>query len=165
MLYNLNLIAKWFEDTGILSASSIDKQFIKFVEELGETGQELLKNDIDKEALGKEIGDMLVVLTGMAKLTNMPLQHLDGPGLNYQSKLESFANLTVITGTLAEAISKGNDTDFCLIDLGFAIDGLCKVMELDKNECANRAYKKIAKRTGKMVSGVFIKSEDLKETK
>ena len=38
---------------------------------------------------------------------------------------------------------------------------LCKQLGLDVVECLGRAYKKIAKRSGKTINGTFIKEEDL----
>lgn len=39
---------------------------------------------------------------------------------------------------------------------------LCKQLDIDPLICLEKAYKKIAKRTGKTINGQFIKSEDLK---
>ena len=165
MLYNLNLIAKWFEETGILAASTPSKQFIKLPEELGEIGEEISTGFYDKEALAKEIGDYIVVLTGVCLLTGCPLSIIEMNGCKFKSVDGAFICLTVKTGLLAAAIAKDKTAMDALMDCGWAIDGLCKTLDIDKNECARLAYKKIEKRTGKMVNGVFIKTDDLKETK
>lgn len=39
---------------------------------------------------------------------------------------------------------------------------LCKQLDIDPLICLEKAYKKIAQRTGKTINGQFIKSEDLK---
>ena len=160
MQYNLELIAQWFKDTGIIEHSSIDKQFIKFVEEIGEVSEELTSSIIDKESLGGEIGDLIVVLTGMAMLEGLDLKHLDITGFG-KCKFDALARLNKSTGDLAGAIAKGGDKNFILIDLAACIDGLCLALSIDKNECAHRAYKKISKRKGKMINGVFVKESDL----
>lgn len=38
---------------------------------------------------------------------------------------------------------------------------LCEQLGIDPIECLGRAYKKIAKRSGKTINGTFIKEEDL----
>lgn len=38
---------------------------------------------------------------------------------------------------------------------------LCKQIDIDPIICLEKAYKKIAKRTGKTINGTFVKSEDL----
>lgn len=39
---------------------------------------------------------------------------------------------------------------------------LCEQLHLDPVECLDMAYKKISKRKGKTIDGVFVKEEDLK---
>lgn len=39
---------------------------------------------------------------------------------------------------------------------------LCKQLDIDPLVCLEKAYKKIAKRTGKTINGQFVKAEDLK---
>lgn len=161
MIYNLNLIKQWFIDTGIIEATTIEKQFIKFVEEDGEVAEELTQKVIDKKALGGEIGDKIVVLTGMAMIEGLDVKYLDIEGYG-DSPLETFVRMSVVNGKLAEAIAKGKDKEFILVDLAACIDGLCKAAGIDKNECARLAYQKISKRKGKVKNGIFIKKEDLK---
>lgn len=160
MIYNLNLIAQWFKDTGIIEASTIEKQFIKLTEEDGEVAEELIKPVIDKVALGSEIGDKIVVLTGMALFEGLDIKYLDITGYG-KCPFEAFMRMAVVNGELAEAIAKGKDRSFILIDLAACIDGLCKAVGLDKNECARLAYQKISKRSGQMVNGIYIKEGDL----
>lgn len=38
---------------------------------------------------------------------------------------------------------------------------LCKQIEVDPIDCLDKAYKKISKRKGKTIDGVFVKAEDL----
>ena len=64
MTYNLNLIAQWFLDTGIIQASTIDKQFIKFVEEDGEVAEELIKPIIDKFSEVNQIYPRVMIKIG-----------------------------------------------------------------------------------------------------
>lgn len=38
---------------------------------------------------------------------------------------------------------------------------LCKQLEIDPVDCLDKAYKKISKRNGRTINGVFVKEEDL----
>lgn len=161
MIYNLNLFAQWFRDTGIIEASTIEKQFIKLTEELGEIAEEIQLEFYDKEALAKEIGDYIVVMTGICLLSNVSLAHLDINGRSHKDKLDCFTSLVIRNGLLAEAIAKNKDIGLVIVEIGMMIDSLCKTVGIDKNECARLAYQKISKRTGKIIDGIFVKEGDL----
>lgn len=64
-------VIKWAMERGFLHSSNIDKQFIKLVEEVGETGKAINNNDKDEIIDG--IGDCLVVLTNLANMIDMDL--------------------------------------------------------------------------------------------
>ena len=68
-LENLNifdLIRQWAEDKGIYKSGDARTQYVKLIEEAGELAQAILKND-EPEVIDA-IGDMVVVLTNLAKL-------------------------------------------------------------------------------------------------
>ena len=68
-LENLNifdLIRQWAEDKGIYKSGDARTQYVKLMEEAGELAQAILKND-EHEVIDA-IGDMVVVLTNLAKL-------------------------------------------------------------------------------------------------
>ena len=68
-LENLNifdLIRQWAEDKGIYKSGDAKTQYVKLMEEAGELAQAILKND-EPEVIDA-IGDMVVVLTNLAKL-------------------------------------------------------------------------------------------------
>lgn len=46
-------------------------------------------------------------------------------------------------------------------DIIVALIILCKQIDIDPIICLEKAYKKIAKRSGKTINGTFVKSEDL----
>ena len=91
-------IRDWAGERGLYTKGDKKTQFCKLMEEAGELGRAVLKND--QEEFVDAIGDMVVVLTNMA--------HLGGTTIE---------------------------------------------------ECIDEAYKVIAKRTGKMVNGTFVKDE------
>lgn len=61
-----DLIREWAADKGIYESGDSKTQYIKLMEEAGELGEALLKND-ETEVIDA-IGDMVVVLTNLAKL-------------------------------------------------------------------------------------------------
>ena len=68
-LENLNifdLIRQWAEDKGIYKSGDAKTQYVKLMEEAGELAQAILKND--EPEVVDAIGDMVVVLTNLAKL-------------------------------------------------------------------------------------------------
>ena len=98
-----DLIRAWATDKGIYKSGDARTQYVKLMEEAGELAQAILKND-EPEVIDA-IGDMVVVLTNLAKL-------------------------------------RGHNIE----------------------DCITSAYNVIKSRTGKMVDGTFVKSENLKET-
>ena len=98
-----DLIRDWATDKGIYKSGDARTQYVKLMEEAGELAQAILKND-EPEVIDA-IGDMVVVLTNLAKL-------------------------------------RGHNIE----------------------DCITSAYDVIKSRTGKMVDGTFVKSENLKET-
>jgi len=98
-----DLIRDWATEKGIYKSGDAKTQYVKLMEEAGELAQAILKND-EPEVIDA-IGDMVVVLTNLAKL-------------------------------------RGHNIE----------------------DCITSAYSVIKSRTGKMVDGTFVKSENLKET-
>ena len=92
-------IRSWATDKGIYDKGDARTQYLKLMEESGELAEALLKND--KAEIQDAIGDMIVVLTSIAKFEDMFIE-----------------------------------------------------------DCINSAYDVIAKRTGKMVNGTFVKDAD-----
>jgi NTP pyrophosphatase (non-canonical NTP hydrolase) len=93
------LIREWAKEKGIYDSGSSGVQYLKLIEEAGELAEALLKKN--KAEIKDAIGDMVVVLTSIAKFEDMLIE-----------------------------------------------------------DCINSAYNVIAKRTGKMVNGTFVKDAD-----
>jgi NTP pyrophosphatase (non-canonical NTP hydrolase) len=66
------LIRSWASDKGIYKSGDSKTQYIKLMEEAGELAQALLKND-ENEVIDA-IGDMVVVLTNLAKLRGYDIE-------------------------------------------------------------------------------------------
>lgn len=67
------LIRNWAKERGIYDKGDSKTQYVKLMEEAGELAQALLKND--KVEIQDAIGDMVVVLTNLAKLEGMKIEH------------------------------------------------------------------------------------------
>jgi NTP pyrophosphatase (non-canonical NTP hydrolase) len=66
------LIREWGKEKGILEKSDIKTQYVKLQEESGELARSIIKNN--DEEFKDSIGDMVVVLTLLAKLNNMNIE-------------------------------------------------------------------------------------------
>ena len=93
-------IREWADERGLYDKGDPKTQYIKLMEETGEIGRALLKEDTNEIVDG--IGDAVVVLTNLAELIGVPIE-----------------------------------------------------------ECIQSAYDVIAKRTGKMINGTFVKDQPM----
>ena len=67
-----DLIRDWAKEKGIYDKGDSKTQYVKLMEEAGELAKALLKND--KPEIVDAIGDMVVVLTNLAKLENLLIE-------------------------------------------------------------------------------------------
>ena len=66
------MIREWAEERGIYESGDAKTQYVKLMEEAGEVGRAILKNDTPEIVDG--IGDMVVVLTNLAEMTGNPIE-------------------------------------------------------------------------------------------
>ena len=67
-----DLIREWAEERGIYESGDSKTQYVKLMEEAGEVGRAILKDD-DAE-IKDGIGDMVVVLTNLAELNGLTIE-------------------------------------------------------------------------------------------
>ena len=67
-----DLIREWAEDKGIYDKGDQKTQYVKLMEEAGEVGRAILKEDLPEVKDG--IGDMVVVLTNLAELSGLTIE-------------------------------------------------------------------------------------------
>lgn len=67
-----DLIREWANERGLYDKGDPKTQYVKLMEEAGEVGRAILKNDTPEIIDG--IGDMVVVLTNLAELTGTPIE-------------------------------------------------------------------------------------------
>ncbi|MDB2651724.1 MazG-like family protein [bacterium] len=65
-------IRDWADERGLYDKGDAKTQYIKLMEETGEIGRAILKNDTDEIIDG--IGDAVVVLTNLAELVGVPIE-------------------------------------------------------------------------------------------
>ena len=67
-----DMIREWAEERGIYESGDPKTQYVKLMEEAGEVGRAILKNNDDDIMDG--IGDMVVVLTNLAELCGTTIE-------------------------------------------------------------------------------------------
>ena len=67
-----DLIREWADERGLYEKGDAKTQYIKLMEEAGEVGRAILKQDEAEVIDG--IGDMVVVLTNLAELIGTPIE-------------------------------------------------------------------------------------------
>jgi NTP pyrophosphatase (non-canonical NTP hydrolase) len=72
VVFYFEKIRKWAEERGIYAKGDPKTQYIKLMEEAGEVGRAILKQD--KPEIKDGIGDMVVVLTNLAELCDMTIE-------------------------------------------------------------------------------------------
>ena len=93
------LIRDWAENRGLYSKGDAKTQYIKLQEEAGELAQAILKDD--QPEIIDAIGDMVVVLTNLAHLRNVSIEHCIESAYNVINKRKgSMVNGTFVKETL-----------------------------------------------------------------
>ena len=69
---HFDLIRDWADERGLYEHGDPKTQYLKLMEEAGEVGRALLNNDVPEIIDG--IGDMVVVLTNLAELIEVPIE-------------------------------------------------------------------------------------------
>ena len=72
VVFYFDMIREWAEERGIYEHGDPKTQYIKLMEEAGEVGRAILKEDLPEIKDG--IGDMVVVLTNLAELCGLTIE-------------------------------------------------------------------------------------------
>ena len=84
VVFYFDKIRDWAEDKGIYESGDPKTQYIKLMEEAGEVGRAILKQDLPEIKDG--IGDMVVVLTNLAELCDLSIEECVESAYNVISK-------------------------------------------------------------------------------
>ena len=94
--FNFNKIREWAANKGIYSQGDSKTQYIKLMEEAGELAQAILKED--EPEIIDAIGDMVVVLTNLAKMRGHNIEDCISSAYNVISKRSG----KIINGTFVK---------------------------------------------------------------
>ena len=99
VINQFQLIREWAENRGLYSKGDAKTQYIKLQEEAGELAQAILKDD--QPDVIDAIGDMVVVLTNLAHLRGVSIEHCIESAYNVINKRKgSMVNGTFVKETL-----------------------------------------------------------------
>jgi len=99
IIEQFQLIREWAENRGLYSKGDAKTQYIKLQEEAGELAQAILKDD--QPEVIDAIGDMVVVLTNLAHLRGVSIEHCIESAYNVINKRKgSMVNGTFVKETL-----------------------------------------------------------------
>lgn len=166
-------VQEWSKNKGLDKADSRG-QMLKVTEESSEMGQAkalLLSPSKDIRNKGLEmymdaVGDTYVTLIILAQQQGIEFLDLWEHADAFYSHDENdiLVALGVISGHLAK--NKSNSVEgirFAIFKMILSLKHLATKEGLESSECLEMAYNVIAKRKGKMIDGVFVKEEDLKD--
>jgi len=98
-LNRFDLIRTWADERGLYDKGDTKTQYLKLMEEAGELGRAILKND--QPEVIDAIGDMVVVLTNLSELAGYKIEHCIDQAYNVISKRTGkMVNGTFVKDTL-----------------------------------------------------------------
>lgn len=155
-------VLNWADDKGLLKEENALYQLAKFSEEFGEWHEA-----VNKEEKIDAAGDGDVVITILEAQLGLNPHELVAAALQFYDlfkPLSKDAQMSIALGRLAMGILKKNREAqvFGAAGVRVALSGFRASIGLTEQECLEYAWNEIKDRTGKMVGGSFVKSEDLK---
>ncbi len=158
----INKVEQWAEDRNFFcpkNGATLNAQFKKLVEEVGELSGNLARGKYIKD----DIGDCLVVCIIMAKMLDNPIINDDIEIHRDFSANNNYLELLIDVGDLAfhikneiECVAIENVENIC-----FLLNRIAIKNNLTIEECLQVAYNDIKDRKGKFINHVFVKESDL----
>lgn len=139
-------VINWADEKGILAKSTPEKQFLKFMSELGEFCDELAKENYD--AAKMELGDVIVTIILYFELSGNKFR-IDSLATGSTGRTGRINRIICDLPTEAYQLSFNYLSD--------SLMSLTKAIDSTPEECLQLAFDKISKRQGSMVNGVFVK--------
>lgn len=146
MRWTIKTIEKWGEVKGLINSELTPKQYLKFLEEVGETAKALLKGDTPEIIDG--FGDIAVTIIILNAQFGQTLLKEIPDEINYKPGEFTWDDL------------------FAAVRLEFVdpyalniLRGICGDFGYELEPCVQEAWKVIENRTGKMVNGIFVKDK------
>ena len=142
-------VVQWAREKGLLTdvtPERIEKQSLKVLEEIGETAGAYLKGN--REELIDGIGDIAVTLVILGAMKEHTI------GESWYKQEDQMLLLSVSECLLFYC----QEDDNKWLNIGYNhLEMFAKSQGLQLHDCLQSAYDVIARRTGKMVNGTFIK--------
>lgn len=131
-------VIEWGHARGIFEHSTVTKQYLKSLSELGEVCDALAKDDIEHAKM--EIGDFIVALILLGEMR----------GERFKVQEETYGGKTheLITIICSDIVGSS-----------WWLARLCFELGTTQGECLQMAYDKISKRKTTIVNGVAVKEE------
>lgn len=159
-------VEQWSTDRGIYAHSSALAQALKAVSEVGELADATIKSD--RDALKDAIGDVMVCLVNVAKMTGCDIglveESLNWPLTDDDIQTSAaFAAAYVADVGFAVAVGReGGRVADIILDSAYWLNAIAVKNDLTLIECCESAWLEIKDRVGKMVAGgAFIKEGDV----
>lgn len=154
----INQIERWAEDRDLITGSTPENQKLKLLEEVGELSEGINRKNI--ELIKDGIGDCFIVCVVLAKQSGQSLSSLS---FNKEMFNGFKFNTYYLSEGLADVIALNTaPTKRRFLRLIGVLNALCVYYRLTLEECVQYAYNQIKDRKGKMIDGVFVKEEDLR---
>lgn len=137
-----NLIINWTNERELIKKENAEKQYLKFLEEVGETAKAILKDDSAGVIDG--FGDIAVTMIIL--------------GEQIANSQELSDNNNFLTGITLYDVVKRVGPDFVNPSAMNFLNDACFFYGLDLVQCLESAWEEIKDRKGKTINGTFIKN-------
>lgn len=155
----------WFYKRGLDKADP-SKQLLKLIEEQGELAAGIARND--RDMIIDAIGDMQVVLIGYMVQTNLDIREVfygiykDNYSTSFSHELPNLFKISKCIYDLTKHTGELSQRNTIHALLTYLLD-IAVNHGTHAEDCLKAAYEEIKDRKGKVVNGVFVKDEDLKD--
>lgn len=149
-------VIKWANDKNLLKEENAPKQYLKIIEEIGETCGAILKGNVEGQKDG--IGDTIVTLIIYSEQIKL-MYNTESftPKKHSEIKQEPSKYILYILKEL-----HFNATDIMMYNIFSGVGLLCESLGFTPQECLQAAWDEIKDRTGQTINGTFIKYDQKK---
>lgn len=161
-------VIEWAEARNLIEGSTVEKQFLKLMEESGEIARAVAKQNMSlfKDSIGDCAVVAIIMMRQLGSETNVfdLLYFLPFDKTKGDMKKTTMLNLAEELGMLAYNVNRPSSrtlarTKSALLEYLDALFSVAYVFDVTVEECLALAYDEIKDRKGKMVDGVFVKEE------
>ncbi len=156
----VKLVLEWSAQKGINKANP-NAQFMKVYEEIGETADAILKNDLHEVKDG--IGDVFVTLIILNDQLGIPFDFNEN-NVEIASSQNPFIDMVFCVGNIGHHINNdaSSSRGFIAHHTYLACESLSRLANhhnFTAKQCLQAAYDVISKRKGKMINDTFVKDK------